>query len=141
MTAEWIAVALPKVKHWEQFRAAPYWDFGQWSYGYGMKCERDSAPITEPQASEILETHLAALAAKIAPLIKVKLTDNQGAALLMFVYNVGVPAFTKSTMLKKLNMRDFSGAADQFGKWVKSKGKMLGGLVKRRADERALFLS
>lgn len=145
MSAAWIAIAEPKIKHWEQFRADPYWDFGQWSNGYGQHCEKGAAPITEEQASLRLAAYLAGLAAKIMPLVKVKLTDNQGAALLMLVYNIGIPNFTKSTLLRKLNAGDHQGAAEQFLVWNKSRvnGKLvvLGGLKKRRADERALFLS
>jgi lysozyme len=141
MSAAWIAIAEPKIKHWEQFRSEPYWDFGQWSNGYGQHCEKGAAPITEEQASLRLAAYLAGLAARIMPLIKVPVTDNQGAALLMLVYNIGVPAFTKSTLLKRLNAGLHKEAADQFLVWKKSKGKTLPGLVKRRADERALFLS
>lgn len=145
MSAAWITIAEPKIKHWEQFRSEPYWDFGQWSNGYGQRCDQHAAPITEEQASANLAAYLENLVTKINSLIKVKLTDNQGAALLVIVYNIGIPNFTKSTLLKKLNKGDYKGAADQILVWNKGRvgGKLvvLGGLKKRRADERALFLS
>ncbi|EPF81527.1 lysozyme, partial [Acinetobacter gyllenbergii] len=49
-------------------------------------------------------------------------------------------AFKDSTLLKKLNAGDFMGAADQFPQWNKGGGKVMKGLVRRRAAERELFL-
>ncbi|MBP8236036.1 MAG: lysozyme, partial [Rhizorhabdus sp.] len=50
-----------------------------------------------------------------------------------FAYNVGVGALRGSTLLRKLNAGDFAGAAEQFLVWNKAGGKVLAGLVKRRA--------
>jgi lysozyme len=145
-TTQWITIATPLIKRWEAYRANPYWDKGQWSHGYGTKCEKDTAPITEERASAILAAYLVGLVNKVAPLVKVKVTPNQGAALLSFSYNLGHAALGGSTLLKKLNAGDYQGAAGQFGAWVKAKdatGKKvtLPGLVKRREAERQLFLS
>ncbi len=54
---------------------------------------------------------------------------------------IGVGAFKKSTLRKLVNQSDFLGAAKQFGRWVNANGKKLPGLVKRRAEEKKLFLS
>jgi lysozyme len=140
-TTQWIAIATPMIKRWEAFRANPYWDYGQWSIGYGQKSEKDAAPITEERASAMLAAYLVELVSKISPLIKAKVTANQGAALLSFSYNLGHGALAKSTLLKKLNAGDYDGAAGQFGRWTKSGGKELPGLVKRRNAERELFRS
>jgi lysozyme len=69
----------------------------------------------------------------------VPLRQNQFDALVSFSYNVGLPAFRSSTLLKKLNRDDYDGAAIEFHKWVKSGGKVLKGLVRRRASEALLF--
>ena len=58
-----------------------------------------------------------------------------------FIYNEGAGAFEKSTLLKKLNNGDKKGAADEFDKWVYSKGKVSKGLVGRRQREKELFLT
>ncbi len=136
---DWIAVATPLIKRWEDFRAEPYWDFGQWSNGYGQGCDQHAAPITEEQASARLAAYLADLVEKIAPLIKVRIAANQGASLLSFAYNLGHAALGKSTLLKLLNNADALGAASEFRKWNKSGGKVLPGLVMRRAVEAELF--
>ncbi|WP_194912348.1 hypothetical protein [Azospirillum sp. INR13] len=44
-------------------------------------------------------------------------------------------------MLRKLNVGDAAGAAVEFAKWTRGAGKVMPGLVKRRAAETALFLS
>lgn len=72
--------------------------------------------------------------------VTVPLNQNQFDALVSLTYNIGEAAFKSSTLLKKLNAADYNGAADQFLVWNKSKGKVLNGLVNRRAAERTLFL-
>ena len=67
---------------------------------------------------------------------------NQGHldALTSFSFNVGLGNLQKSTIRMKYNRGDFEGAAEGFLDWTKAGGKVLPGLVKRRNDERALFL-
>lgn len=73
--------------------------------------------------------------------IKVKVTNNQACALISFCYNLGVGAFKKSTLLKRLNRKEPSArVGDEFNKWVYAGGKKLKGLVRRRKAERELFL-
>jgi lysozyme len=77
----------------------------------------------------------------LAKLVKVPLTQGQYDALSSFVYNCGEGAFAGSTMLKLLNKSDYVGAAEQFPVWNKGAGRVLPGLVARRAEERTMFLS
>jgi len=67
------------------------------------------------------------------------LTQNQFNALVSFVFNVGINAFKKSTMLKLINKGDFDGAAKEFTKWNKDNGKEILGLSKRRILEQSVF--
>jgi GH24 family phage-related lysozyme (muramidase) len=60
-------------------------------------------------------------------------------ALVSFCYNCGEGNLAKSTLLKKVNAGDFEGAALEFHKWNKGGGKVLPGLVRRRASESLLF--
>ena len=107
--------------------------------------------ITEAQAEAFLAADLTGAAEDVDRLVKVPLTPNQRGALASFVFNLGPGALRTSTLLKLLNRGDYSGAAGQFGAWVKASvtdprtgitAKVtLPGLVKRRAAERALFLA
>ncbi len=61
-------------------------------------------------------------------------------ALVSFAYNAGLGNLQRSQIRMKANRDDIEGAADAFMQWTKAGGKELPGLVKRRRDERALFL-
>ena len=78
---------------------------------------------------------------KIFPAIKVKVTQNQFDAMCSLAYNIGVGAFLKSTLLKKVNAGDFAGAGEEFLRWNKANGKEVLGLTRRREREKQLFLS
>lgn len=72
--------------------------------------------------------------------VKVKLTQDQFDALVSFVFNVGIGAFTESTLLRELNAGHYNAAADQLLRWDKAGGRHLPGLTSRRIAERKLFL-
>ena len=78
---------------------------------------------------------------KIFPSIKVKVTQNQFDAMVSLAYNIGTGSFLKSTLLKKVNAGDFTGAGDEFLRWNKAGGKEVLGLTRRRQREKQLFLS
>jgi lysozyme len=69
--------------------------------------------------------------------------DSQGRfdALVSFSFNVGLGNLQRSTLRMKVNRGEYESAADEFLKWTKAAGRVLPGLVKRRQDERSLFLS
>jgi len=69
--------------------------------------------------------------------------DRQGVfdSLVSFAFNVGLGSLQRSTLRMKTNRGEFEEAADEFLKWTKAGGRVLPGLVKRRMDERALYLS
>ncbi len=71
--------------------------------------------------------------------VTVSLNQNQFDALVDFVFNVGVGAFTKSTLLTVLNASNYTGTAEQFGKWIYAGTVISSGLVNRRKAEANLF--
>lgn len=73
--------------------------------------------------------------------VTVCLSQNQLDSLASFVFNVGGRNFAQSTLLSRLNAGNYAGAGAQFGRWVYAGGRVLPGLVSRRAAEAALFLS
>ena len=76
----------------------------------------------------------------VSKLLKIQVTQNQFDALVDFAYNVGIGNLKSSTLLKKVNAKNFSGAALEFIKWNKADGKVLPGLTKRRTAEKDLFI-
>jgi len=97
--------------------------------------------ITQKEAEEFLKEDLNYFENSVSELVKVPLSDNQFAALVSFTFNVGENALASSTLLRLLNSGDYQGASNQFRQWVYGDGKVLAGLVRRRAAERDLFLT
>lgn len=132
------------IKRFESFSARPYLcPAGVWTIGYGHTegVTASSPPITEPEACDLLADDLAIhYAPGVERLLKVPVSQRQFDALVSFAYNVGVGALAESTLLKKLNAGFGDAAGREFLRWTKSKGRVLGGLVKRRAAEQALFM-
>lgn len=96
--------------------------------------------ITEEESRELLRGDVVIAERAVNEGVKVVLTQEQFDALVSFVFNVGTGAFKRSTLLRLLNQRDYQGAADQFPKWRMAGGKVLQGLVNRRATERQAFM-
>lgn len=67
------------------------------------------------------------------------ITQEQYDSLVSFTFNVGGRALCTSTLARKLNSGDCLGAASEFPRWNKAGGRVLPGLVKRRAFEQAQF--
>jgi len=133
---------LDLIKQFEGFRAKSYQDaVGVWTIGWGSTQNvRLGMEITQEQGEALLRKDLADAEAAISRLVKVPLTDNEHAALVSFVFNLGSGNFAKSTLLKKLNADDKTGAAREFLRWDKAGGKTLRGLSRRRQAEMTLFL-
>lgn len=118
---------------------------GRWTISYGHTAGvREGDVITQEQAELMLQEDVQQYAQELQRLLKdegVEVNINQFNALLDFVYNLGVSALKKSTLLKKLKAGDYAGACEEFGKWNKAGGKELAGLTRRRAAEQRLFRS
>jgi len=108
-------------------------------YGHTRGVQRGMR-ATQEQCDQWLRDDIEKICTPAMAYITTKITPSQASAVCSFTYNVGRYAFRDSTLLMKLNEGDFQGAADQFPRWNKSAGKVLPGLVRRRADERKLFM-
>ena len=129
-------------------RLAAYDDgVGVWTIGFGTTVYPNGIKVkkgdtcTEAQAKAYMAHDLKKFEATVNKAVTVQLNQNQFDALVSLAYNIGTNAFSKSTLVKKLNANDIRGAADQFDEWVNAGGKRMQGLVNRRAKEKALFLS
>ncbi|MCK8538232.1 lysozyme [Yersinia ruckeri] len=96
---------------------------------------------SDTECDTLLRQDLIPVFAAIDRSVKVPLTDFRKAALASFGYNVGITAMSNSTMVKKLNRGDTSGACEELRRWVKAGGKVWKGLVNRREVERELCLT
>lgn len=95
---------------------------------------------TDEQCLESLASELVEHERGMLKVVRVPLSTKEQAAYLSFTYNLGVKAFTNSTLLKKLNSGDRVGACNELLRWNKANGKVLNGLTKRRQEENKLCL-
>jgi lysozyme len=135
------------IKGFEGKRLSAYDDgVGVWTIGYGTIKYPNGVRVkkgdtcTDAQAESYLKNDLVKFENAINRFVKVPVNQNQFDALSSFTYNLGETNLSKSTLLKKLNAKDYAGAADQFLVWNKAGGKVMNGLVRRREAERSLFL-
>jgi len=99
-----------------------------------------TAILNDEQVLEIFKKDIEGIRLGMNRVIKVPINKNQQLALLSLRYNIGGPAFDKSTLLRRLNERNYSDAAMRFAEWRLSEGKINQGLVNRRERERQLFI-
>ena len=135
------------IKEFEGLRLHAYQDSaGVWTIGWGHTGDvKRGQSITIHQAEALLALDIGIAAAAVNRHVEAPLSQNMFDALVSFTFNLGEGRLAQSTLLKKLNLRDYHAAAAEFPKWVKGKHKgkkvTLPGLVKRRAAERAMFVN
>ena len=155
---DYITPATELIKQFETFRPNPYQDVNKRAIGWGFNDPNLVARghMTKEEANRILEGYVTSIGGYIDVQVKVPLTDNQKAALVVFVYNVGQGNFASSTLLKKLNQRQYGSVPSEIQRWNKIKRTVNGrivkdkngkiiydvapGLVKRRQAEANLWL-
>lgn len=138
---------LELIKASEGFSAQPYLcpagiptiGYGSTRYANGFAVSLKDAPITEQVAGDIMLATLQTYEDAVTRYVTAPLNQNQFDALVDFAYNAGAQNLRTSTLVRKLNAGDYKGAAAEFPRWNMGGGKILAGLVTRRAKERALF--
>jgi lysozyme len=101
----------------------------------------DNRVYTMEEVDAILRADLARFERGVSTFCPVPLTQGQFDGLVSFSFNVGLGTLQRSTLRQKVLRGDIEGASNEFLKYTKAGGKVLKGLVTRRNDERALFLS
>ncbi len=147
----WLEPALKLIREFEGLRLDAYICPARIpTIGYGTtimdgRSVRLGDKITKAEAEHLLSEQVQQNYAKqlfqlIPPLAKYP--ANQQAALISWTYNVGLGAVEESTLRKRLLAGEVPGkvAAEELPKWNKGDGKVLPGLVRRRAAELSLFL-
>lgn len=91
--------------------------------------------LTDAQIDTLFLQDIGKTIAAVNESVVVDINQNQFNALVSFTYNVGVEAFKKSTLLKKLNAGDIQAPTSELPRWKWAGGKVLRGLVSRRENE------
>lgn len=148
------------IKHHEGVRYKPYRCPAKlWTVGVGHVLypdqgrlpldQRDSYPLepndnrtfSKDEVDGTLSFDLQRFETGVARLFPLVLAQGQFDALTSFAFNLGLGGVQRSTLRSKMLRGEIEEAADEFLKFTRGGGKILPGLVKRRNDERALFLS
>lgn len=135
---------IEKLKQWEGCRLTAYCDSGGvWTIGYGHTGPevKQGMQITQQQAEALLAADLVRFERCVDAGVRVPLTDNQFGALVSFAFNVGIEAFKRSTLVRKLNDGDYNAVPSELARWVNAGGRRLQGLVNRRAAEAGLWVT
>lgn len=148
------AQAIELAKRWEGFHrrvelndvvmAAPYiCPAGFWTIGYGHRCTKHHAPITEDEGERYLIDDLRAAydaTLRWCPVLAAE-PEARLAAIVDFTFNLGAGRLQRSTLRHRINQRDWNEAAYELNRWVYGGGRKLPGLIARRAAEVELLLN
>ena len=144
-----VEIAAALCRQFEGLRLRPYLcpagiptiGYGSTRYADGREVKLTDAPITAAQADELLRLTLKR--DYLPGVLKASpgLAGRPGAlaAVADFAYNLGVAKYAGSTLRKRVDAGDWSGAKVELGKWVFGGGQVLPGLVKRRGAEAAIL--
>jgi lysozyme len=138
---------LELVKRFEGLRRkAGRLDGGGWTIGYGHTVSaREGAEVTAEEAEALLLYDLDKVARAIDALTSSGLNANQFAALTAFAFNIGLENFKTSAVLRRVNEGAYLQAAAAIEMWrradVRGDSLVVDALVRRRAAEKALFLT
>lgn len=131
------------IKRHEALRLHAYKDaVGVWTIGYGHTLTAKAGMvISEAEAEKLLKQDLKTAEDEINKHLS-PLKQHQFDSLASLVFNIGIGAFRKSTLLKRLKMDvNHPDIANQFNRWVYGGGRILKGLVKRRKEEANLYIT
>lgn len=138
-----MALSAAMIAEFEGVKYKPYYDpvgILTVCYGHTGSDIIKNKTYTQKECDCLIERDLAIVANAVNSLIKVNIPDYTKAALYSFTYNVGTGAFSRSTLLKKLNAGDQNGACNELLRWVYAGGKQWKGLITRREIEEAVCL-
>jgi lysozyme len=134
---------LSPIKDYEGLRLYSYLPTprDKWTIGWGhTEGVHKGMYITEEQAEKFLREDVEDAEEVVLRLVLVPLTQNQFDSLVSFVFNIGEAQFRTSTLLRVLNKGNYEEVPNQLLRWNKQDGRVLAGLVSRRAKERELWL-
>lgn len=145
--------AINVLKGDEGFSTKPYWDYAQWTVGYGTRCPDDKLEyyrengISQEEAEALLQLYLARFEEEIHKFMNrtgVTLTQQQFDALMMLSYNCG-SAWSYDTKGNLYNAV-ISGATGSdvvyaFSRWCNAGGQIKTSLLKRRLRDANMYLN
>jgi lysozyme len=114
---------------------------GSTFYEDGRRVSLADPPITRDRAMQLLEWELSHCLPRVLALCPAlrEWGDKAAGAILDFAFNCGTGALSSSTLRRRINAGDEDGAKTELMRWTRGGGRVLPGLVRRRAAEAALL--
>jgi len=129
------------IQHFEGCRLEAYLcPASVWTIGYGHTFRVREGDVIDQEAAEaLLIEDLEEFEGHVSRLVEIPLTQHQFDALVSWTFNLGPGNLEESTLLNRINFGPLSDVPFQIQRWTRAGGKVLEGLVKRRAAEAALW--
>jgi len=106
-----------------------------------LKCPKEwDRTLTMKEVDEILKADLRRFESGVLRYCPANLTQGRFDGLVSFSFNCGLGSLQRSSIRMRHNRQDFEGAADAFLLYTKASGIVNKGLVRRRGEERAMYL-
>ena len=108
--------------------------------GFGhTRTAKEGMTITREEADMLLEEDIRSFETSVLSLVEVDLKQCEFDALIAWTFNLGAGNLKSSTLLKRINAKDWNDVPHQIKRWNKAKGTVLQGLIRRREAEALLF--
>lgn len=145
--------AVTVLKAEEGFSQKPYWDYAQWTVGYGTKCPDDKLEyykengITHEEAEQLLRSYIARFEGEINRFSNrtgTLLNQNQFDALMLFSYNCGTAwAYSTNGIFYNAIVSGATGSelVNAFSRWCNAGGQIKTYLLRRRLSEANMYLN
>lgn len=147
------AAGIDFIKSWESLKLTAYTATadearrGIWTIGYGSTYWPDGTPVKqgdkladEAEAEHLFSITLDDFELCVCGELVWPIEQHRFDAMVSLAYNIGISAFRGSTIAKLLKAGEHEAIANQFPRWNKQSGKVLAGLVRRREQERLMYL-
>lgn len=136
------AIATPFIGGWEGLETKPYYDIGGvLTVCYGETEDVEHREYTKEQCEYMLQERVEGFHKQVMGRIDKDIPITMQAAVTSFAYNVGIDAFGRSTLLKKINRGDLYGACQELDRWVYVGRTYVQGLANRRESEKRLCVA
>ena len=136
-----LASAISFIGQWEGLRTEAYRDIvGVWTVCYGeTKGVRPGDSYSKAECDAMLAREIIAYEAALDRCLTADVPTDMNVALVSWTYN-GPAAVCRSTLLRKANAGDLTGACNELPRWNRAGGRVIRGLTNRRMSERAMCL-
>ena len=140
------------IKKWEGFSAKPYWDYAQWTVGYGTRAPDEhlaryqAEGISHEEAEELLKMYIDNMGKSVNSFIDkfgIQADQQKFDAMLSLTYNIGGGWMFRACTVRTAFIEGWTGSDLLYamGEWCVAGDSILPGLIRRRLAEANVYLN